>query len=368
MSDKYNPPRRVCSVTIDICVAFSLIHKIINGRDKKIPEWKAEEKVYMNELKEEVMRWPTDPKLPVDLVSDETKLYFLIATRDHLDIFRMLQQHLQVDFNNTFTTLEDYNETLKESDCDLPSICAFTEELNLLHISCWNGWYDLAKELLENHAVDVNAQDELGNTPLMIVLGSGKERRDEITDLLLNQPKIDLDFCDNGGLTAAFYIFLSDIYDEEKEDEGKDLRLKMMKKLVRHGADITKGQSILSQCATDLWFNIFDEVRGMIILGDERTERVTPEMVQFLVEAGCCVTKEVAATVRLLYPDLVPLCEARLHTPPSLQVLARAAVRRRLAEAARHPSSDQTFLRRIEQLQTSRTLPTTLVKFINCEM
>ena len=142
----------------------------------------------------------------------------------------------------------------------------------------------------------------------------------------------------------------------------------MMKKLVKHGADVTKGQSILSQCATDLWFNIFDEVWGMIILGDERTERVTPDMLKFLVEAGCEVTKEVAATVRLLYPDLVPLCEARLHTPPSLLVQARAAVRRRVAEAARDPSSERTFLQRINQLETSSTLPTTLVKYINCEM
>ena len=52
----------------------------------------------------------------------------------------------------------------------------------------------------------------------------------------------------------------------------------------------------------------------------------------------------------------------------SALVLARTEVRRRVAEAARHPSSDQTFLRRIELLETSSTLPTTLVKYINCEM
>ena len=80
------------------------------------------------------------------------------------------------------------------------------------------------------------------------------------------------------------------------------------------------------------------------------------------------MTEEVVATVRLLYPDLLPLCEARLHTPPSLLVQARAAVRRRVAEAARHPSSARTFLRRIDQLETSSTLPTALVKYINCEM
>ena len=132
----------------DISGAFFILQNIIKW---KAPEWKKE--ADKNELKEEVMKLQTIPT-----VTDKMKLHLLIATRDHLDLFRMLQQHLQVDLDNTLTSPEDYNEELEDNDCDLPSILSSSEELNLLQISCWYGWYDLAKELLENHAVDVNAQ------------------------------------------------------------------------------------------------------------------------------------------------------------------------------------------------------------------
>ena len=104
----------------DISDAFFILQNIINMGKWKAPEWKKESD--KNELKDEVMRFQTIPA-----VTDKMKLHLLIAARDHLDLFRMLQQHLQVDLDNTFTDLEDYNEVLKESECDLPTILSLVQ-------------------------------------------------------------------------------------------------------------------------------------------------------------------------------------------------------------------------------------------------
>ena len=47
-----------------------------------------------------------------------------------------------------------------------PSAVRDYKQRTLLHHACWNGWYDVAKTLVEKYECDPNATDDVGSTPL----------------------------------------------------------------------------------------------------------------------------------------------------------------------------------------------------------
>lgn len=61
----------------------------------------------------------------------------------------------------------------------------------VLHIACQKEFYSLVALWIANyfHDVDVNAQDDLGMTPLMYALERGKN---ELHKLFLDHPKLDV--------------------------------------------------------------------------------------------------------------------------------------------------------------------------------
>jgi ankyrin repeat protein len=75
----------------------------------------------------------------------------------------------------------------------------YSEHLEALMSACKEGDAMFVKKILDDGNIDVNHQDDLGWTPLMWAVFS---KSNEVIDILLSHPEIELDIQDSQGKTA----------------------------------------------------------------------------------------------------------------------------------------------------------------------
>ena len=280
------------------------------------------------------------------------KMRCFLINKDNVKTFRLLQQHFKLELDKVF----------------------YMGKMNLLHISCDTGWSDLATELVEEEAMDVNlvcpsVHMRPGSlTPLMLAVGAGHK---EVVSVLLRHPNINLEMKDSYGMTAVFHTCnhghhrvgdrhgyfrrlwswdLSQAQLDDMEKLARDSALEILASLIRAGADVyardNTGASILTRAAS---VDNFSPVIG------------------FLVEAGCRVTENVINWIKVRNPESQALCERSVKVPSSLLVQSRAVIWRLLRDASNPASSPMRYEKRIESLVKSEELPVIMSDYLQCK-
>jgi len=227
-------------------------------------------------------------------VTDKMKMRCLLVNKDNVRTFRILQGNFKLDLDNLF----------------------YMGKMNLLHISCDTGWYGLARELVTDHAMNVNLPCPSLHmrpgclTPLMLAVGAGHLA---VVKVLLQAPDLDLEQKDSYGMTAVFHACnhgahrvgdkhgyfrrlwswdLSQDQLDQMEALARDNALAILRVLAGSGANMFErdntGASILTRAAS---------VDNFV------------EVIKFLVSAGCKVTENVLNWIRVRNPDCCDLAE-----------------------------------------------------------
>jgi len=286
-------------------------------------------------------------------VTDKMKMRCFLINKDNIRTFKLLQEHFKLDLNNLF----------------------FMGKMNLLHISCDTGWYNLAQELVKSHEIDINLpcpslhMRPASLTPLMLAVGAGHI---DVVKVLLSQPDIKLELKDSYGMTAVFHACnhghhrvgdqhgyfrrlwswdLSQQQLDQMENLARENALQILKTLIRHGADVFQrdntGASILTRAASVDHFS---------------------EVIKFLVDTGCRVTENVMNWIKVRNPECSKFCETSLRMPHSLMVQSRATIWKLLRDADNSTSGGniQNYTQRLENLVKQEELPIILSDYLQC--
>ena len=148
-------------------------------------------------LVQSLAQLPSDPGL-----SDVDKVWCFVVNGNNVEIFRVLQERLQVQATILDNTL------------------VYNYSSNLLHWASRCGWGELVEELVLRTKMDINKPGGCGNTPLMLAAVWG---RVGVVTFFLAQPNIDIDVKDVNGRTAL-------------QLAAADHVLETMKMLLKNGA------------------------------------------------------------------------------------------------------------------------------------
>ena len=345
--DEHNTIHEFAHTIREAASLFSTYNKTL----RLIESSASEDFAYWEKLSDCVSEIATYPR-----VTEKMKMRCFLINKDNVKTFRLLQQHFKLDLDKVF----------------------YMGKMNLLHISCDTGWSDLARELVEEEAMDVNLvcpslHMRPGSlTPLMLAVGAGHT---EVVSVLLRHPDIKLEMKDSYGMTAVFHTCnhghhrvgdqhgyfrrlwswdLSQAQLDDMERLARDNALEILASLVRAGADIYErdntGASILTRAAS--------------------VDRFSP-VIGFLVEAGCRVTENVINWVKVRNPESQALCEQSVKVPNSLLVQSRAVIWRLLRNATTASNSDSSpmmYGERIESLAKSEELPLIMSDYLQCKL
>ena len=220
-------------------------------------------------LVQSLAQLPSDPGL-----SDVDKVWCFVVNGNNVEIFRVLQERLQVQATILDNTL------------------VYNYSSNLLHWASRCGWGELVEELVLRTKMDINKPGGCGNTPLMLAAVWG---RVGVVTFFLAQPNIDIDVKDVNGRTSL-------------QLAAADRDLETMKMLLKNGAS---DEGVLDIVA--------DKIKsGFMQIQFQR-------IFQFLVkEVGLAVTKQVADKVAGDEESLA-VCHEAWSKPPSLLTLSRLA-------------------------------------------
>ena len=218
-------------------------------------------------LVQSLAQLPSDPGL-----SDVDKVWCFVVNGNNVEIFRVLQERLQVQATILDNTL------------------VYNYSSNLLHWASRCGWGELVEELVLRTKMDINKPGGCGNTPLMLAAVWG---RVGVVTFFLAQPNIDIDVKDVNGRTAL-------------QLAAADHVLETMKMLLKNGAS---DEGVLDIVA--------DKIKsGFMQIQFQR-------IFQFLVkEVGLAVTRQVADKVAGDEESLA-VCHEAWSKPPSLLTLSR---------------------------------------------
>ena len=283
-------------------------------------------------------------------VTDKMKMRCFLINKDNVRTFQLLQENFKLDLDNLY----------------------FMGKMNLLHVSCDTGWSHLARELVENHQMNVNLpcpslhMRPASLTPLMLAVGAGHV---DVVNVLLKHPDTKLELKDSYGMTAVFHTCnhghhrvgdqhgyfrrlwswdLSQQQLDQMELLARDNALAILKLLIKHGADVYErdntGASILTRAASVDNFSC---------------------VIQFLVETGCKVTENVINWIKVRNPDCTKMCETSLRMPHSLLIQSRAKIWSILRTASSQDSS-LSYCQRTDILVKKEELPLILSEYIQC--
>ena len=229
-------------------------------------------------LVQSLAQLPSDPGL-----SDVDKVWCFVVNGNNVEIFRVLQERLQVQATILDNTL------------------VYNYSSNLLHWASRCGWGELVEELVLRTKMDINKPGGCGNTPLMLAAVWG---RVGVVTFFLAQPNIDIDVKDVNGRTALQLAAA----DRDLETMKMDRDLETMKMLLKNGAS---DEGVLDIVA--------DKIKsGFMQIQFQR-------IFQFLVkEVGLAVTRQVADKVAGDEESLA-VCHEAWSKPPSLLTLSRLA-------------------------------------------
>ena len=229
-------------------------------------------------LVQSLAQLPSDPGL-----SDVDKVWCFVVNGNNVEIFRVLQERLQVQATILDNTL------------------VYNYSSNLLHWASRCGWGELVEELVLRTKMDINMPGGCGNTPLMLAAVWG---RVGVVTFFLAQPNIDIDVKDVNGRTALQLAAA----DRDLETMKMDRDLETMKMLLKNGAS---DEGVLDIVA--------DKIKsGFMQIQFQR-------IFQFLVkEVGLAVTRQVADKVAGDEESLA-VCHEAWSKPPSLLTLSRLA-------------------------------------------
>ena len=229
-------------------------------------------------LVQSLAQLPSDPGL-----SDVDKVWCFVVNGNNVEIFRVLQERLQVQATILDNTL------------------VYNYSSNLLHWASRCGWGELVEELVLRTKMDINKPGGCGNTPLMLAAVWG---RVGVVTFFLAQPNIDIDVKDVNGRTALQLAAA----DRDLETMKMDRDLETMKMLLKNGAS---DEGVLDIVA--------DKIKsGFMQIQFQR-------IFQFLVkEVGLAVTRQVADKVAADEESLA-VCHEAWSKPPSLLTLSRLA-------------------------------------------
>ena len=229
-------------------------------------------------LVQSLAQLPSDPGL-----SDVDKVWCFVVNGNNVEIFRVLQERLQVQATILDNTL------------------VYNYSSNLLHWASRCGWGELVEELVLRTKMDINKPGGCGNTPLMLAAVWG---RVGVVTFFLAQPNIDIDVKDVNGRTALQLAAA----DRDLETMKMDRDLETMKMLLKNGAS---DEGVLDIVA--------DKIKsGFMQIQFQR-------IFQFLVkEVGLAVTKQVADKVAGDEESLA-VCHEAWSKPSSLLTLSRLA-------------------------------------------
>ena len=227
-------------------------------------------------LVQSLAQLPSDPGL-----SDVDKVWCFVVNGNNVEIFRVLQERLQVQATILDNTL------------------VYNYSSNLLHWASRCGWGELVEELVLRTKMDINKPGGCGNTPLMLAAVWG---RVGVVTFFLAQPNIDIDVKDVNGRTALQLAAA----DRDLETMKMDRDLETMKMLLKNGAS---DEGVLDIVA--------DKIKsGFMQIQFQR-------IFQFLVkEVGLAVTRQVADKVAGDEESLA-VCHEAWSKPPSLLTLSR---------------------------------------------
>ena len=220
-------------------------------------------------LVQSLAQLPSDPGL-----SDVDKVWCFVVNGNNVEIFRVLQERLQVQATILDNTL------------------VYNYSSNLLHWASRCGWGEQVEELVLRTKMDINKPGGCGNTPLMLAAVWG---RVGVVTFFLAQPNIDIDVKDVNGRTAL-------------QLAAADHVLETMKMLLKNGAS---DEGVLDIVA--------DKIKsGFMQIQFQR-------IFQFLVkEVGLAVTRQVADKVAGDEESLA-VCHEAWSKPSSLLTLSRLA-------------------------------------------
>ena len=229
-------------------------------------------------LVQSLAQLPSDPGL-----SDVDKVWCFVVNGNNVEIFRVLQERLQVQATILDNTL------------------VYNYSSNLLHWASRCGWGELVEELVLRTKMDINKPGGCGNTPLMLAAVWG---RVGVVTFFLAQPNIDIDVKDVNGRTALQLAAA----DRDLETMKMDRDLETMKMLLKNGAS---DEGVLDIVA--------DKIKsGFMQIQFQR-------IFQFLVkEVGLAVTRQ-GADKGAGDEESLAVCHEAWSKPPGLLTLSRLA-------------------------------------------
>lgn len=280
-------------------------------------------------------------------VSEKMKMRCFLINKDNVKTFNLLQGHFKMNLDTLF----------------------FMGKMNLLHISCDTGWFNLANELIFVQGMNVNLtcpslhMRPANLTPLMLAVGAGHLN---VVEVLLKHENIELELKDSYGMTAVFHtcnhgahrvgdrhgyfrrLWSWDLSDEQVESMERIARfnaLPILRRLIREGANIYErdktGASVLTRAAS------VDNFADVIL---------------FLIEAGCKITENILNWTRVRNPDAIDKVERGLREPGSL----RRQSRTRIWKLLQSSNERESFKSKLNRISKEEELPIILCEYIQC--
>lgn len=279
-------------------------------------------------------------------VSDKMKLRYFLHNKDNVRTFRMIQKNFKLNLDKQF----------------------HMGKMNLLHIACDSGWWQLAGELVEVESMDVNLACPSPNmrpgnlTPLMLASGAGHTA---VVRVLLARPDLRIDQRDTEGFTALFHacnhgkyrvgdqhgyfrrLWSWDLSQQQllnMESLARENAMDIIQLLISHGSDIDARDRT-----------------GATALYRASTVENFEEVIKFLVDCGIRVTQNILNWARVKNPGSLELLEFERNNPRSLARLSRTALRKSLGSSS--PGSEN-FSSKLQSLREESCLPLVLFDYL----